>query len=127
MIESRTIVLPRDARGEFHKLRLRELFPQASKEGIGNLNRRARHRVGIFENQPLNVREMKIRLVVVQPSNLLAGDTVLSADGRADVNSKWTTDQRRDAKFSQPFQLGVDQLTSYLRTFHRKYPQKISE
>ena len=60
MIESRTIVLPRNRGGKFDKFRFRELFTQASKKCIGNLNRRARHRIGIFENQPLNVREIKI-------------------------------------------------------------------
>src|SRR6516164_4458560 len=43
---------------------------------------------------------------------------MLSADGRADIDSKRTSYQRSHAKLGETFQLGVDQLASHLGLLH---------
>ena len=87
-----SIVLPGNAGCQLHQLGVSEPFAQTRKQRAGNFDRSTRHRIGIFENQPLQFREVEIRAVVVQIGNLFGGDAICSADGRADVNSKWASD-----------------------------------
>lgn len=61
---------------------------------------------------------MEVRSVAGQIGNLLGGDSALSANGRADIDSKWTADERRDPEFGKTFQSGVDELAAHLRLFH---------
>jgi len=77
-----------------------------------------RHAVGIFEHQSLQFREVEIGAVAVQVRNLLGRDPAFSADGRADIDSKWASDKGCDAKFCQAFELGIDQLRAHLSLFH---------
>ena len=108
------IVLPSNAGCQLHQLGFREPFAQTGKQRDGNLDRGTRHRIGILENQSLQFREVEIRAVVVQIGNLFGGDAICSADGRADVNSKWASDQGRDPQFRQTLQPWVHELAASL-------------
>lgn len=86
------IVLPGNAGCQLHQLGFSESLAQTCKQRDRNFDWSTRHRIGILENQPFQFREVEIRSVVVQIGNLLGGDAVCSADGRADVNSKGASD-----------------------------------
>ena len=99
---------------EFHEFRCSEFFPQAGEPGFRNINGRPSHAVGVLKNKPFEVREVEVRTVVVQICDLLSGDVVCPACGRADVHSKRTSCARGNAEFGQSLQLVVDQLAAHL-------------
>lgn len=92
VVKSRSIILPRDHRGELHKRSLAELLAQSCKQSLWNFDRNAGHSIGVFEDKALQVREVMVGRVVVEVYELLGSNPVLSADGRTDVNSKATSD-----------------------------------
>src|SRR5579864_1008509 len=55
---------------------------------------------------------------MAQVGDLFGGDAVFSAYGRANVNSKWASDQRRNPQLRQSLEFGVDQLAAHLRLLH---------
>ena len=112
------VVLPSDARGELDQLGVGEFLTQAGEESVGDFHRGLRHRVRVFEHEPLQVGEARIRAVARQIRNLLGGDAVHSADGRADVDSKRTTDKGRYSKLGQTFQFAIDELAAGLGLLH---------
>jgi hypothetical protein len=78
--------------------------------------------VGVFENNALEMREIKVRSIVIQIGNLFRCNTGFSADGRTDVNSKWTADDGSDAELGKPLQLMINQVASHLGSFHLNVP-----
>jgi hypothetical protein len=54
----------------------------------------------------------------METGDLLGGDPMLSANGRADIDSKRAPDQRCHAQFCQPFQFEVDKLGAHLGLLH---------
>ena len=107
-------------------MRLAEALAEPGKEGIWDFNRSARHRVGILEHQTFHIREIETRAVVAEIGDLLGRNPALSADGRANVNSKRTPDQRGDTQFGETFQLGIDELAAHLRLLHLEISPKDS-
>src|SRR6267154_3156845 len=77
-----------------------------------------RHAIGILDDQALQFREVEIGAVTVQISDLCFRDAALSADGRANVNSKRASNKRRNAEFSEAFEFRIDQLAEQLGLFH---------
>src|SRR5579864_875371 len=118
VIEAGPVVFPCDGRCQFHQLRLGEPFPQTREQRIRNVHRSSGHRVRVLEHQPLQLREVEICSITIQVCDLFGRDPALSADGRADVNSKRATDERCDSQLGEPFELGVHQLAAHLRLLH---------
>jgi hypothetical protein len=85
---------------------------------MGHLDWNMGYGVGVFENNALQMREIKVRSIVIQIRDLFRCNTGFSADGRTNVNSKWTADDGSDAKFSKPLQLMVNQVAAHLGSFH---------
>lgn len=126
VIETRAVVFPRDRGRQFDKLRFVEILAQAIEERVGDFYGSLRHRVRVFEHQPIQVGEIGIRPVARQARNLLYGDPVCPTDGRADVNSKRTANERGDPEFGQILQSRIDELASRLRLFHLPIPPQDS-
>jgi hypothetical protein len=61
------------------------------------------HCVGIFQYEALEIIEVGTRSISLQVADLFRGNSVLSADGRADINSKWTAYKRCNSKFRKAF------------------------
>ena len=97
VIETSAVVLPRDGGGQFHQLRIGEAFTKSDEERVGHFDRNSRHRVRILKNQSFQIREMEISPVVIQIGDFFFRNTTLSADGRADINSKRAADQSCNA------------------------------
>jgi hypothetical protein len=114
MIEAGAVVFPGDGRSKFHELRFGEVFAQASEQRIGNFDRSASHGVGVFEHEAFECGEVEVSLIVGQIGDLIGSNAVRSAHGRANVDSKRASDQRRDAKLGQSFQLVVDEMAAHL-------------
>ena len=114
VIIARAIVLPGNAGCQLHQLGFSEPFSQTRKQRDRNFDRSTRHHIGIFENQPLQFREVEIRSVVVQIGNLFGGNAICSADGRANVNSKRASYKSRDPQFRETLQLRVHELAAGL-------------
>lgn len=118
VIEARAVIFPGNSGGKFNQLGLRESFTKTGEKSVGDFHRSARHRVGIFEDEPFDVIEIGIRSVIGKTCDLLGSNSACSAHGRADVNSKRAADQRRDTELSQSFQLGIDQFAHQLGLLH---------
>jgi hypothetical protein len=93
VIETRAVVLPRDAGSELYKFHLVELLSHPRKHGVRYFHRSLAHAVGIFQNEPIQIRKVQIRAIVVQISDLFGRDSDFPADGRADIDSKRTPNQ----------------------------------
>lgn len=87
-IEARSKILPRDHAGQFHELFIREIFPKSSDLLVGRRRRRSSERSRIVEDAFLELTKGGAVLVARQVAELLFADTVCSADGRVDVQSK---------------------------------------
>src|ERR1700739_4581113 len=118
LVETSPVILPGDGRGKLNQLGIRELLSQAGKKRVRNFPWSSSHGVCVFENQPSQIREIRINAIALQIRNLRDGDAVRPADGRADVNSKRTADQRRWAAFGQVFQFRAPQFAADLRLLH---------
>jgi len=103
MIEAGAVVLPSDCGREFDQCTIAESLAQAGEEGIRDFDWRLSHGVGVFQNETLQFREIEVGTVLAQVGNLFGGDAVFSAYGRADVNSKRASDERRNPQFRQSF------------------------
>jgi len=55
MVEASAVILPRNRRGEFHKLCFVEPLSEAGEERIGDDNGSFRHGIGILEDEPLKL------------------------------------------------------------------------
>ena len=120
MIEAGAIVLPCDGRGQLYQLGMAETFAKPGKERIRHLDWGLSHGVGVFEDEALQIGKIEIGTVAIEVSNLLFRDPALSANGRTDVNSKWTADERRDTQFGKAFQFVIDELGAHLGLLHLK-------
>lgn len=89
------MVLPGDGGGQLGQLGGREPSDQASAQLLGHDHRCAGHRYGQVEHQPFVVVEGVALLVAREILELAIGDTELSANGRAEIQSKWASDQPR--------------------------------
>jgi hypothetical protein len=118
VVETSPVILPGDGRGKLNQLGIRELLSQAGKKLVRNFHRSSSHGVCVFENEPFQIREIRINAIALQIRNLRGGDAVRPADGRADVNSKRTANQRRSAEFGQAFQFRAHQFAADLRLLH---------
>jgi hypothetical protein len=118
MGESSSIIFPRNNRGKFYQFGLVKSLAQTRKEQIGYLDRSIRYAVGVFENNALKVGEIEIGTIAVEIGDLLGCDSGFSANGRSDVNSKWTADKSSNTEFGKPFQLMVNQMAAHLGSFH---------
>ena len=98
MVKAGAIVFPCDCRGQFDQFGLAEFFPQAREERIGHFHWSPSHPVGVLEDEPLEFREVVIRAVILQIGDLPARDAAIPANGRADVDSKRTTNQCRNTQ-----------------------------
>ena len=58
MIEAGAIVFPRDGRGQFHQLRVGEAFAKLGEERIRHFDRSLGDCVGIFKNEPFQIRKI---------------------------------------------------------------------
>jgi len=99
-------------------LRIIEPFPQTGKERTRDIDGSMGHGVGVFEDQSFQVREIEIGSIAMKIRNLVGRDAVRSAHGRADVDSKRTADQCRDAQLGEPFQFGIDRFARELGVLH---------
>ena len=118
VVVASAVILPSDPRRELHQLRLVEMLAQTIEKGVGNFDRSPCHRVGILQDEALQLRKVGIGAVVWQIRNLLGSDAMRSADGRADVNSKRASDQSCDAEFRQSLQPRIYELAAGLRLLH---------
>jgi hypothetical protein len=83
---------------------------QASEQGIRHFDGSLGHGVRVFKHEALKISEVMAGTIVGQLCNLLGGDPMCPADGRADVNSKWAANQGRGPQFGQPLQLCIHQF-----------------
>ena len=114
VIEAGAVVLPSDGGRNFYQLGFVELIAQPRKQRIGDFNWSFGHSVRIFQDKTLDIRKIRVRTIVRQTRNLLTCDSICSAHGRADVNSKRTSDQSCHTKLRQTFELLIDQLAAHL-------------
>ena len=97
VVKTCPVVFPRDRRCQLYQLRFGKSLAKSGEQSAGHLDRNSRHRIRILKNETFQIREMEVSPVAIQVGDLLFGDAVLSADGRANINSKWTAHQSRDA------------------------------
>lgn len=95
MVESRAVVLPRDGRRELDHLLRVKMPPQLLEQFVRNLDRSFCHCCRITQHQLLQFRKSRTCLEV-NLQKLLFGDSLLSAHGRTDINSKRAPYLRRD-------------------------------
>jgi hypothetical protein len=114
MIVARPIILPCDRRSQFNQFSLVKSLTQPREQWVRNFNRSTSHGIRKLQNQTFQLRKIEITAILVQIRDLLSSDSICSAHGRADVNSKRTADQRRNAQFGQSFELVIDQLRTHL-------------
>jgi len=60
VIEAGAVVLPRDGGREFDEFAIAESAAQASKQGIGDFDRRLGYGVGVFQNETLQFGEIRV-------------------------------------------------------------------
>jgi hypothetical protein len=120
VIEAGAIVLPRDGGGQFHQLHIGEVFTKPSEERVRNLNGRLGHSIGVFKDESFQIREIKIAMVAVEVRDLFFRNPALSADGRANINSKRASDEGGNTQLGEPFQFMVDELAAHLGLLHLK-------
>ena len=118
VVKTSTVVFPCNRRSQLNKLRLVESLPESRKQCIGDFYGGERHRVGVFEHQTLQFGEVPITPMVRQVGNLLGGNSVCPAHGRANIDSKRTSDKSRNAKLRETFDLVIDELAPQLRLLH---------
>lgn len=99
VIEAGAVILPGNSRREFDQLGFAEAFAQSRKESVGHFNWASRHRIGVLENQPFQVREIQACMIAAESRDLLCGDAAVSANGRADINSKRTAHESCHPQF----------------------------
>jgi len=114
VIETRAVILPGNRGGQLHKLCLIEFFTKASEQCVTYFHRCLSHGIGVFQHQTLDIGKIRVRAVVREVCNLFGRDPVFSADGRANINSKWTSDKGCDAKLCQPFEFVIHPLAPKL-------------
>lgn len=110
VIVAGAVVFPSDCGGQFDQLRFAEFLAQAGEQRVRNFHGCTRHGIGIFEREALEFRKVEIGAIVGQIRNLFNANANLSADGRADVDSKGTSDERGDAKFRESFEPVANEL-----------------
>ena len=97
VVETGAVVFPGNRGGQFHQLRIGESLAQTSEKCIGNFHWELAHCIGVLEHQPLLLRKVEVCAIPIQVCDLFGGDSMLSADGRADINSKRAANQRGHA------------------------------
>ena len=81
-------------------------------------------RIGVLEHKPFQFGKVEVCRVVIEIGNLLGGDAACPANGRADIDSKRASDERRDAQLSEPLESAIDQLLRACDCSIWMYPQK---
>jgi len=95
MVETRSIVLPGNRRGQLNHLLRAKVLAQLGEQLVWNFDGRFRHRDGIAQHELLQHGKRRTRFKVGQVEKLLLADPLASAHGRTDVNSERTPHQRR--------------------------------
>ena len=98
MVEAGTKVLEYDHRGQLYDLLRVERALQRIKDGIGNVDWRARHLLSVSQGCLVTFCEMAAALECAKFRELLFGESFLSADGRVDVDSERTANHLGGAK-----------------------------
>jgi len=101
VIKARPVVLPRNARRKFDELRIIKMGLEPIEDALRYFDRRLGHGIGVLQGQLLNFAEMFTRVVVMKIGDLLRRNSVLSAHGRTDVDSKWAANQRSHPELRQ--------------------------
>lgn len=99
VVEASAKVLQRNRGGEFYELLGIEITAQLGEQLVGNFNRSLGDLLGILKAGLFNLREVRTGGKVCEITELRFGDSLLSANGRADIYSEGAADHlcRADA------------------------------
>lgn len=101
MVEASAKVLQRDRGGEFYKLLGIEITAQLGEQLVGNFNRSLGDLLGVLKAGLFNLREVRTGGKVGEIVKLHLGNSLLSANGRADVYSEGAANHLRRADAHQ--------------------------
>ena len=93
-VETRSVIFPSDRCGQFNQLLIVEILAQIFDLLIGRRRRRIGEGDRVVENVFFEIAERGARPMVGEIAELVFGDVVFSADGRADVESEEASDHR---------------------------------
>jgi hypothetical protein len=116
-------VFPRDARREFDQCGFFEMLPQRDHHCVRRNGRRLGQRNCIVEHQSLQDIECIAFPILGQIGDLLFGDAILPADGRADVQSEQATRHRCHLELAQVSEYRIETLG----LCHRKFKEDARE
>ena len=122
VIEPCAVLLPRDRRGQFDQLRIGQVLLELLDQSDRHLHRRRGHRRRVAQRELLRLAERVAGFELRQVAQLRPGDAVLSAHGRADINSEGTPDERGGAELRQGLDHPVQFVRLVLCHFHECKP-----
>jgi len=106
VVEASAKVLQRDRGGEFYELLGIEVAAQLGKQLVGNFNRRLGDLLGVLKAGLFDFGKVRARREVGEIAKLRLGNSLLSANGRADIYSERAANHLRRADAHQRFKLG---------------------
>ena len=118
MIETGTVVLPRDAGGQFDELLVAKIPLELIERLLSNVDRRQRHLYRVAQHKPFKLTDDWVSFKVVEGFELLFGDSQPSADRRPDVDSERAADEHRHLHLSQCLELRADRVGCLLAQLH---------
>ncbi len=87
-IEASPKIFPGDRRGQLDELLVAEVLAKSDHLFIGRCGWRVAERDGVVEHVPFESVECVARAMIADANELIFGDALLSADGRADIESE---------------------------------------
>jgi hypothetical protein len=118
-IEARPHVLQRYGRYEFDDGLVVEVMADLVEHGIRHRDAALAHRLGQPQSGLFGIGEQRAMLEVFERGDFLEADSFLSANGRVNVNSKWTSDDLCGANGHQPLHRFVGSFGKLYRRRHR--------
>lgn len=104
-------MLPRDRGSQLHHLSFTKVLPQPRCQVDRNIGWRLCHRNRKIQHHALQIVKSRTGLVVRKIEQLIFSYAGFSADGRADIESEWATDQRACLDRCQRLKPGIDAPT----------------
>ena len=101
-IEPRAHILQRDHRSQLDDRLLIEVTAHIFENLVGHGDAALAHRLGHAQRGLFSIGEQRTGFEIFQRGDFLEADSVRSANGRVDVNSKRTADDLRGAYRHQP-------------------------
>jgi hypothetical protein len=95
-IEASAKILPRDRGRQLHQALFADFLLQRLDECVGRLGRCPTERFGVVENRAFEFVESFARTVVSDLQELVFANALISADGRADIESEDASHECRD-------------------------------